>query len=79
MAWIIIAVPITGRHPVTAAARRIGIVTADPDPGPVDPLMVTGNPNRAAIGSCPGTIDNGRRRRGRGSDSDVHRLRGSLS
>jgi hypothetical protein len=48
---------------------RIGVIAADPNPLTVDPFIVAGNPNRAAIGRRPSMFEVGRR--GRTSDLNV--------
>ena len=68
MARIIIAVTVVGRYPDYATARRISVVTADPDPCSVDPLVMTGDPDGAAIGARPGMFHDNRR----GSDADLN-------
>jgi hypothetical protein len=48
-----------GADPVTAGAGRIGIVTGEPDVAPMLPLIVSGDPDRAAIGAVPGMFYRG--------------------
>ena len=76
VAGIVIAIAITGGRPVSVATRRIGVVSSDPNPPALDPLMMAGYPNCAAIGRGPPVFHhNGRRRR---ADADAHRLSGGL-
>jgi hypothetical protein len=70
MAGVIIAVTVAGRHPDGARVRRISVITANPDPCPVYPFMMTADPDGGAIGTRPGMLHDNRRRRN--TDLDAH-------
>jgi len=71
VARVIIAVTIAGVYPDVAAARRISIITSDPDPSSANPLMMTGDPDGAAIGGSPPMFHNDRRGRGSNLDANI--------
>jgi hypothetical protein len=68
---VIITVTIAGADPDCAAARRISVITADPDPATVDPLVVAGDPDGSAIGARPGMLDDDGRRRDTNLDAHI--------
>jgi hypothetical protein len=63
--------------PISSGTWRVFIITANPYPASIDPLVVAGDPDRPGIGTMPARVVCARRRRGT-SDLNVEKGRGSL-
>lgn len=56
MAGTPVAIVIMAGNPMAAAAGRIIVVAANPDPASVDPFVMAGNPDGIAVRALPATV-----------------------